>query len=116
MATISESPIGKLVSSLILDLSPVASPIYRPGACPAEATELSPEGFSPGNPQNKRFALKGRGMRVPDEARTDLPRKSQSAQLGRIIGPASALFGRSIWRPFRARRSWWRIPRIETLG
>jgi hypothetical protein len=38
-------------------------------------------------------------------------------QLGRAtIGPsdpASALLGRSIWRPFRARRSWWTIPRVE---
>jgi hypothetical protein len=32
----------------------------------------SAQGFNPGNPQNKRFALKlkGREMRVPDEART----------------------------------------------
>jgi hypothetical protein len=27
--------------------------------------------------------------------------------------PASTLLGRSIWRPFRARRSWWTIPRVE---
>jgi hypothetical protein len=32
--------------------------IYGPRACPAGATELSP-GFNPGNPHNKRFALKG---------------------------------------------------------
>ena len=41
-------------------------------ACPeAEgATELSP-GFQPWEPSNKRFALlKGREIRVPDEART----------------------------------------------
>jgi hypothetical protein len=34
----------------------------RPRACPAGATELSPgfqPGFNPGNPHNKRFALKG---------------------------------------------------------
>jgi hypothetical protein len=30
----------------------------------------SAQGFNPGNPQNKRFALKGREMRVPDETRT----------------------------------------------
>ncbi len=45
--------------------------IDGPRACPAGATGLSP-GFNPGNPQNKRFALKlkGREMRVPDETRT----------------------------------------------
>jgi hypothetical protein len=30
----------------------------------------SAQGFNPGKPQNKRFALKGREMRVPDRART----------------------------------------------
>ncbi len=30
----------------------------------------SAQGFNPGNPNNRRFALKGREMRVPDEART----------------------------------------------
>ena len=36
--------------------------------CPAGATELT-QGFNPGNPLNKGFALKkGREMRVPDEA------------------------------------------------
>jgi hypothetical protein len=69
----------------------------------------------------KRFALKGREMRVPDEARTYCRRKSQSAQLRRATfgpsAPASALLGRSIWRPFiRARHSWWTIPRVETQG
>jgi hypothetical protein len=28
------------------------------------------QGFNPGNPQNKWFALKGREMRLRDEART----------------------------------------------
>jgi hypothetical protein len=30
----------------------------------------SAQGFNPGNPQNKRLALKGREMRLPDESRT----------------------------------------------
>jgi hypothetical protein len=30
----------------------------------------SAQGFNPGNSQNKRFALKGREMRPPDESRT----------------------------------------------
>ncbi len=35
-----------------------------------QGLQNSAQGFNPGNPQNKRFALKGREMRVPDEART----------------------------------------------
>ena len=80
-----------------------------------QGQQNSAQGFNPGNPHNKGFALKGRERRVLDEARTYC-RASRSAQLGRAIGPASALLGRSIWRPFRARRSWWTIPRVETLG
>jgi hypothetical protein len=30
--------------------------------------------------------------------------------------PISTLLGRSIWRPFRARRVGWSVPRVETLG
>jgi hypothetical protein len=30
--------------------------------------------------------------------------------------PTSTLLGHSIWRPFRARRSGWSVPRVETLG
>jgi hypothetical protein len=44
-----------------------------PRACPARATGLSPgfqPGFNPGYPQDKRVAMKGREMRVPDEARS----------------------------------------------
>jgi hypothetical protein len=56
------------------------------------------------------FALKGR----------ECGSQARSAQLGRVrIGPSdptSVLLGRSIWHPFRARRSWWTIPRVETLG
>src|SRR6202043_769755 len=47
--------------------------ICKPRACPAAAgLQKSAQGFNPGNPQNKRFALKlkGREMRAPDEART----------------------------------------------
>ncbi|MEA3146139.1 MAG: hypothetical protein QOI53_1611 [Verrucomicrobiota bacterium] len=45
-----------------LNLQPWVSSIYKPRACPAGATELSP-GFQPWEP-NKRFALKGREMRA----------------------------------------------------
>ena len=64
------------------------------GSC--RRNELSPgfhPGFNPGNPQKKRFALKGQEMRVPDEARTGWPPKSQSAQLGpATIGPFGPRF------------------------
>jgi len=46
----------------------------------------SAQGFNPGNPQNKRFALqlKGREMRLPDElTNSDLLPQSQSPQLRR---------------------------------
>ncbi len=59
-------------------------------------------------------------MRGPDQARTYFFAQKSDAQLGRstigLSDPASALLGRSIWRPFRARRSWWTIPRVETAG
>ncbi len=74
----------------------------------------SAQGFNPGNRQNKRFALKGREMWVQMKLRW--PRKSQSAQLGpATIGPSdpAALLGHSIWRPFRARRSWWQFPGLK---
>jgi hypothetical protein len=38
-------------------------------ACP-QGQQNSAQGFNLGNPQNKRLALKGREMRVPDEAPT----------------------------------------------
>ena len=63
-----------------------------------QGLQHSAQGFNPGNPQNKRFALKGREMRVPDETGT-LPQKSECA-----IGPsdpASPLLGHSIWRPLQ---------------
>ena len=69
-----------------------------------QGLQNSAQGFHPGNPQNKRFALKGREMRVPGKSHL-LPRKSQSAQLERVIigtsDPASAQLGRSIWRPLQ---------------
>jgi hypothetical protein len=80
----------------------------------------SAQGFNPGKPQNKWFALKGREMRVRDESRTYWRRKSQSAKLKDVtIGhwnPISTLLGRSIRRPFRARHSGLSVPRVETLG
>jgi hypothetical protein len=69
-------------------------------ACPeAEgATELSP-GFQPWEPSNKRFALlKGREIRVPDEARTYCRAK---VRVRNSSDPASALLARSIWRPLQ---------------
>jgi hypothetical protein len=32
------------------------------------------------------------------------------------LDPTSALQVDSIWRPFRARRAGWSVPRVETLG
>jgi hypothetical protein len=64
----------------------------RPAPKP-KGLQNSAQGFNPGKPQNKRFALKlkGREMRVPDKV-APLPRKSQSAQLGRAtIGPSDPL-------------------------
>src|SRR6202035_2023786 len=54
-------------------------------------------GFNPGKPQNKRFALKGQEMRVPDEARTYCAK----VRVRNSLDPASALLGRSIWRPLQ---------------
>ena len=102
--------------------------IYKTKGPAPQGLQDSAQGFNPGKPHNKRFALKltrrylvapcwkntrsaglevlkGREMRVPDEARTHCRAKSKSAQLGRAtIGPsdpASALLGRSIWRPLQ---------------
>jgi hypothetical protein len=69
----------------------------------------SAQGFNPGNPQNKRFALKlkGREMRVPDEARTYCRAKVRVRNWDVLLfgpsDPASALLGRSIWRPLQGR-------------
>jgi hypothetical protein len=67
--------------------------------------ENSAQGFNPGEPQNKRFALKGREMRVPDKSSHLLPRKIQIT-IGTVLqlgpsDPASALLERSIWRSFQ---------------
>jgi hypothetical protein len=39
--------------------------IYNQEPAP-QGLQNSAQGFNPGNPQNKRFALKGREMQVPD--------------------------------------------------
>ena len=72
-----------------------------------QGVQNSAQGFNPGNPQNKRFALKlkGREMRVPDEAMKLAPVAAQKSECA--IGacdnwttePTSALLGRSIWSP-----------------
>ena len=86
-----------------------------------QGLQNSAQSFNPGNPQNKRFALKlkGREMRVPDVLPPMAAQKSGCA-IGTcdncIIGHRFRLLGRSIWRPFRARRSWWTIPRVKTLS
>ncbi len=79
-----------------------------------QGLQNSAQDFNPGNPQNKRFALKGREMRVTDEVAPNAPQKSECA-IG-VSDHASVLLGRSFWRPFGARRSWWTIPRVETRG
>jgi hypothetical protein len=69
-----------------------------------QGLQSSAQGFNPGNPQNKRFAMKGREMRVPDEARTHTAQKSERAIGMCSIGPsdpASILLGRSIRRPLQ---------------
>jgi hypothetical protein len=67
-----------------------------------------------GNPQNKRFARKGQEMRDQMKLAPIAAQKSEG-KIGTCdnwtIGFASALLGRSIWRPFRTRRSWWAIPK-----
>ena len=44
--------------------------ILRPEGPAPMGLQNSAQDFNPGNPQNKRLALKGREMRVPDEAPT----------------------------------------------
>ena len=44
--------------------------LLRPGGPAPKGLKDSAQGFNPGNPRNKRFALKGREMRLPDESRT----------------------------------------------
>ena len=86
-----------------------------------QGLQNSAQGFNPGNPHKKRFALKGREMRVPDEARTYCRAKArvrnwEVRQLDRR--PRFRLIRTFDLAPlsFRARRSWWTIPRVETLG
>jgi hypothetical protein len=56
--------------------------------------KLALMGFNPGKLKNQRLALKG--LEAKDKSRT--------------------LLAHSICRPFRARRSGWTVPRVETLG
>jgi hypothetical protein len=49
--------------------------------CPEGTAEFSP-GFQPWEPSKKRFAMKGREMRLPDETRTYWQAKV-NAELGR---------------------------------
>jgi len=53
-----------------------------------QGRQNSAQGFNPGNPQNKRLALKGREMRVPDKARTYCPAKLRvrNRTIGRDFG------------------------------
>jgi hypothetical protein len=94
--------------------------IHGPLGLAPKGLQDSAQGFNPGNPQNKWFALKGREMRPRDKSRTDCGAKSQCAIetcYNCAIGtPISTLLARSIWRPFRARRVGWSVPRVETLG
>ena len=70
-----------------------------------QGLQNSAQGFNPGNPQNKRFTLKGREVRYQIMLAAIAAQKSESAQLERVtIGPsdpASVLLGRSIWRPLQ---------------
>ena len=73
--------------------------------------------------------MKGREMRIPDEARTLLPSKSRSAQLGRAaIGPRFRLVRTFdlaplptwvrlyLWTEGLPRRGYRTQPRVLTLG
>jgi hypothetical protein len=84
--------------STVSTLNPGLGSIYAP-----KGLQHSAQGFNPGNPQTKRFALKGREMRYQTKLAPIAAQKSESTQLGRVtIGPpdpASTLLGHSIWRP-----------------
>jgi hypothetical protein len=100
-------------------MSSLGLPIHGPLGLAPKGLQDSAQGFNPGNPQNKWFALKGREMRLRDKSRTHCGAKSQSAKLKPVTNwhwNPSTLLGRAIWRPFRARRSGWLVPRVETLG
>jgi hypothetical protein len=53
--------------------------IHGPLGLAPKGLQDSAQGFNPGNPQNKWFALKGREMRLRDKSRTDCGAKSQCA-------------------------------------
>ena len=61
------------------NLQPWVKALYMDRGPAPQGLQNSAQGFNPGNPQNKRFALKGREMRVPDEARTYRRAKSEWA-------------------------------------
>jgi hypothetical protein len=75
------------------------------GHAPAGATELSP-GFNLSTLGtliiNECPEAEGRKMRVPDEARTYCRAKVRVRNWDVPSDPASALLGRSIWRPLQA--------------
>jgi hypothetical protein len=82
--------------------------------------ELQDSGFNLGNPQNKRFALT-RGERGGYQRKlAPIAAQKSDYAIGTgynwTIGPRFRLFRTFDLAPFRARRSWWTIPRVETLG
>jgi hypothetical protein len=66
----STDPLLNSEFSTVSTLNPGLGSIYGTEGLPRRGYRTSAQGFNPGNPQNKGFALKGREMRVPDEART----------------------------------------------
>jgi hypothetical protein len=72
-----------------------------PGPAP-KGLQDSALGFNPGYPQNKRFALKG-GRCGYQMKLAPIAAQSQNCNVLQLDHrtPASALLGRSIWRPLQ---------------
>jgi hypothetical protein len=93
--------------------------IHGPLGFAPKGLQDSAQGFNPGSPPSVWFALKGERCGYEMNLAAMAAQKLQwvvETCYNCAIGPISTLLGRPIWRPFRARRVGWSVPRVETLG
>ena len=84
-----------------------------------QGQQNSAQGFNPGKPSNKQCALKGRKVRVPDEAHTYGPARVRAQDWDLLqldIGPLVRLVRTFDPAPLQGASLLVDDPRVETLG
>jgi hypothetical protein len=93
--------------------------IHGPLCLAPKVQQGSAQGFNPGNPQNKWFALKGREMRLRDESRTyggAKVRVHNRSRLQLVVGPYLYLVRTFDLAPLQGASLWEGVPGVETPG